>query len=470
MLFRKKPQLSEIQMKPFKKRFGDKKVFAQCLMPIRGPEGFRKLDYDFANQIDPTEIMDKIEENGFNSFALVVKDTDGATLADTPHSWNPTGRDLCGEFAELCEERDISYFLSVTNMNDAYRGWKHPETVSVHIKGGSVKVEGYEKERYEPGDIGTHYEGEMRVDIPEGTTFEEMKEKIPFLTDKIDKTKGEARSARGQGYIPKTSFHCPRSKHIDYMIDLIQELTRKYKVDGVLADYIRYHHGFRDFCGCKRCRTAFAEKYPNKADKIMKSSEWWDFRENNIVEYGRKFNDAVKSVDEEIVTGWFNLPGPRIYSRRFVAQNYGKLSQTMDAVIPMTYPYLMGTVDDGWKWGKLGDIYHWYQQRNMAKRFKEYGEETTVYCVTNSVECNAEEMLKSCIGYDYGLGIALFKYYGTSEAQWYASKLYSEKLLNQDLGDPAPSEEQIQNILIKVYEKYPPKVKPRWYKKYLKSQ
>ena len=457
-------------MAPFKKRFGNKKVFAQCLMPVRGPEGFRKLDYDFPNQIDPEEIIRTIKKNGFNAFALVVKDTDGATLADTPHSWNPSGRDLTKEFAEICEDQNMAFFLSFTCMNDAYRGWQHPETVSVHIKGGTLKIGDYEKERYEPGSIGTHYEGEMRVDIPEGMTFEEMKKKIPFLTEKQDKKKGAARSARGQGYIPLTSFHCPRSEHVDYLLTLVKELAKKYKVDGILADYIRYHHGFRDFCGCERCRTAFAEKYPHKADRIMKSKEWWDFREDNIAEFGKKFNDTVKSVDEDIVTGWFNLPGPRIYSRKFVAQNYTKLGKALDSVIPMTYPYLMGTADDGWYWGKLGNLFHWYQQRNMAKRFKEYGEDTTVYCVTNSVECNAEEMLKSCIGYDYGLGIALFKYYGTKEDQWYASKLYSEILTQQDIGTPAPSWEQVKEVLIKVYEKYPPKVEPKWYKKWKKSR
>ncbi len=471
--FGKTPKLSEVQMAPFKQRFGDKKVFAQCLMPIRGPEGFRELDYDFPNQIDPKKIMDKIQENGFNAFALVVKDTDGATIADTPSSWNPSGRDLCGEFSDLCEEREMAYFLSVTNMNDAYRGWQHPETVSVHIKGGFTKAPGVkdaEKERYEAGDIGTHYEGEMRVRLPEGKTYEEMKEKIPFLTEKLDVAKGEARSARGQGYIPLTSFHCPRSEHIDYMITLIKELINKYKVDGVLADYIRYHHGFRDFCGCPRCRAAFAEKYPNKADRIMKCKEWWDFREDNIAEYGRKFNEAIKEVDEDMVTGWFNLPGPKIYSRRFVAQNYKKLGATMDSVIPMVYPYLMGTRDDGWKWRKLADLFHWYQQRNMASRIDEYGKDTTVFCVTNSVECNAEEMLMSCRGYDYGLGISLFKYYGTTEAQWYASKLYSELLEKQKLGDLAPSEAEMREILVKVYEKYPPKFQPKWYSKLMEQK
>ncbi|MHA1717967.1 MAG: hypothetical protein ACTSWX_07870 [Promethearchaeota archaeon] len=456
----KHPMLSQSQIQPFRMHLGDKKIYSQALMPVRGPKGFRKLDYEFVNQINPKEIIDWIIDHNFNAFGLVVKDTDGATIAKTKIGWNPTGRDLVQEFSEICEKKNIVFMLSITNMNDAYKGWQHPETVCVHIKDGKD---------HKAGDPGIHPEGEMRVDLPEGVSLEEMQKKIPFLTDKIDAKIGASRGARGQGYIPLTAFHCPRSEHIDYMVDLVKEIASNYHVDGILADYIRYHHGYRDFCGCERCRTAFAEQYPSKADKIMKCKEWDEFRMANIVEYGRKFNDAVKSVDEKISTSWFNLPGPRIYSRKLVAQDYSGLTNVMDSVIPMNYPYLAGTADDGKKWGRLGNIMHWYFQKNMAHRFKDYGEDASIYCITNSVECNAEEMLKSCIGYDYGIGIALFKYYGTKEDQWYACKLYGNLLKQQKLGDRPPSKEQIREILRKVYEKYPPKVVPKWYNKELKN-
>lgn len=455
----KQPLLSETQMKPFKTRFGNKKIFAQALMPVRGPEGFRKLDYNFPNELDPNAVIDKLKENGFNAFGYVVKDTDGASIADTPSSWNPSGRDLCKEFSDLCEDNDIIFMLSVTNMNDAYRGSTNPETVSIHFKEPKLIGKDHHK-----GDPATHPDGEMRVDIPEGKTWKDMKKLIPFLTDKKDEEVGAARDARGYGYIPLTSFHCPRSNHVDYMIKLIKELTSKYKVDGVLADYIRYHHGYTDLCGCERCRTAFGEQYPGK--KFGKGKEYVSFKKANIVEYGRKFTEAVKEVDEGIVTAWFNLPGPPIYTNRFVSQDYYGLTQIMDAVIPMTYPYLTGTIDDGKKWGIMGNLAHWYYKKNMKNRFYDYckpDEEKSIYCITNSVECNAEEMLKQCIGYDYGLGIALFKYFGTTESQWYASKLYSEILLNQEIGDAPPTEDDIRGILREVYKKYPPKVPPKWW-------
>lgn len=431
-------------------------------MPIRGPEGFRKLDYEYcANELDPEAIMKKVAENGFNAFGLVVKDTDGATISNTKVGWNPTGRDLVKEFEELCQKYDIYYILSITNMNDAYRGWKTTDgyntkgTVSVHMRG---------TKKHEAGSIAVHNEGEMRVDLPEGVSFKEMQEKIPFLTENIDESVGAGRGARGQGYIPLTSFHCPRSEHIDYMIDLVQELVKNYKVDGIFADYIRYDGSYTDLCGCERCRSAFAEKYPGKKiykkalGKFWYTKEWRDFREDNIATYGKKFNDAIKEADEECVTGWFNLPMLKLFTRDRIAQDYTKLGKTMDAVVPMVYPYLTGTANDGWKWRKLANAAHWLFKKIMASRFDEYGDGTQpVLVITNSVECNAEEMLISCKDYDYGLGIALFKYFGTTEAQWMASKLYSEILSQQKAGDPAPTDEQVRDILIKVYEKYPPK-------------
>ena len=81
------------------------------------------------------------------------------------------------------------------------------------------------------------------------------------------------------------------------------------------------------------------------------------------------------------------------------------------------------------------------------------------------VATNVEEMLKSCQAYDYGLGIGLFKYYGTSEAQWYASQLLSEVYKAQQAGDLAPSNQVIRNIERQVYAKYPPKFPPRWYRR-----
>lgn len=66
----------------------------------------------------------------------------------------------------------------------------------------------------------------------------------------------------------------------------------------------------------------------------------------------------------------------------------------------------------------------------MKKRAHEIN--NPALAITNSVECNAEEMLKQMKGFDFGLGIALFKYFGTTDSQWKALKKYSEEDIGLD--------------------------------------
>ena len=400
---------------------GAKKVYAMGLMPIRGPKGFRKLDYEFAEKnLNVSKIMKKLEEAHFNTLGIVIKDTDGACTWDTEIGWNPTKRDILGEFCDVGTERNIKINVSFTSMNDAYQGYFHPERVSVHGKSG--KKHGF---RYEKGDISTHIEGEMRVDLPSEYSFEEYQKKIPFLTDQIDAKVGKSRDERGKGYIPLTSFMCPNSKHIDYLLALAKEVVKKYPIKGFFADYIRYDGAFTDLCTCKLCLQKFRDKFGDKP-KLLKSSEWYNFKADTIASYAQKLHDTIKSINNSCVSGWFCLPGPRkLFSRKRLGQDWTKLSSILDIVSPMEYPYLMGTRDDGWYWGKVADFFYWYFIRNMKKRAKEF--KAPALTVTNSVECNIDEMLKQMRGFDFGLGIAVFKYFGTSDEQWKALKKYAEE-------------------------------------------
>jgi hypothetical protein len=409
------------------KIYGAKKMLAMALMPARGPAGFRKLDYEYAEkELDVNEVMDKLEECHFNVFGLVIKDTDGACMWDTKIGWNPTDRDILGEFCDAGKDRNIKIMLSFTSMNDAYQGHIHPERVSVHGQDGVKYGRVYKK-----GDISTHDEGEMRVDLPKGVSFEEYQKKIPFLTKKIDEKVGASRGSRGQGYIPQTSFMCPNSEHVDYLVNLAKEVVGNYSVQGFYADYIRYDGAFRDLCACDRCVAKFREKYDD-TPKIIKSEEWYDFKADTIANYAQKLQSGVKSVDKSCLTGWFPLPGPKkLFSRKRLGQDWTKICSILDTVVPMEYPYLMGTRDDGWFWGKVGDLSYWYFIRNMKNRAREFGD-VPVIAVTNSVECNAEEMLKQMRGFDFGLGIALFKYFGTSESQWKAIKKFAEEEVGLD--------------------------------------
>ncbi|MFO7795829.1 MAG: hypothetical protein R6W84_06720 [Promethearchaeia archaeon] len=415
--------LYEEKLKFIKKKIGTERIYAMAIMPVRGPKGFRKLDYEFAEkQLNIKEIMDRLEECHFNTVGLVIKDTEGACLWDTEIGWNPTNRDILGEFSDECQERNFPLLVSFTSMNDAYQGHLHPDRVSVHGEDGK-KFD----HRYKKGDISTHPEGEMRLDLPKNSSFQEYQKKIPFLTEQRDEEVGKSRSSRGKGYIPLTSFMCPNSKHVDYLLSLADEVTRKYSIDAFLADYIRYDGAFKDLCTCERCQTRFRQKFGSKP-KIMKSKEWYDFKEETIVRYGEKLHSTIKKRDSDCITGWFCLPGPKKwFTRKKIAQNWKKLSSIFDMVSPMEYPYLMGTRDDGWFWGKVGDFFYWYYIRNMKKRAHEY--RSPALAITNSVECNAEEMLKQIKGFDFGFGIGIFKYFGTTKEQWNALKEYGENTL-----------------------------------------
>ncbi|MCP4760622.1 MAG: hypothetical protein GY870_02500 [archaeon] len=412
-----------------KKALNAEKLLCAALMPVRGPEGFRKLDFEYAKKISVNEIMDKIQEAHFNLFGLVIKDTDGACMWDTKKGWNPTERDLLGEFIDAGKERNVKVLVSFTSMNDAYQGYLHPERISIHGKDGFVKEIDENskpiKRAYKKGDISTHDEGEMRVDLPEGVTFDEYQKVIPFLQNKIDATIGAARGARGQGYIPTSSFMCPNSEHVDYLVDLAEEVVRNYDVVGIFADYIRYDGKFTDLCCCERCTGKFYERYGKNA-KIISSNEWYDFKEDTIATYAEKLCNKVRSIDSDCTTGWFCLPGPPLFTRNRLGQNWSKLGKHFDCVSPMIYPYLTGTRDDGLYWAMIAGLMYKYSIINMKNRLKEYGDQA-VFTVTNSVECNVDEMLKQMTTFDFRLGIGIFKYYGTTEAQWKAIKKFAEE-------------------------------------------
>ncbi len=97
----------------------------------------------------------------------------------------------------------------------------------------------------------------------------------------------------------------------------------------------------------------------------------------------------------------------------------------------MIYPYLTGTELDGLKWKILGNYAYVYSVKNMEHKFKEF--KNPVLTITNTVECSAREMVKQMRAFNFGLGIALFKYEGTSPEQWAALKKYAEENLKLGL-------------------------------------
>ncbi|GAB4308391.1 MAG: hypothetical protein Kow0069_06610 [Promethearchaeota archaeon] len=395
---------------------GGERAFAMAVMPVRGPKGFRKLDYEFAadpRRLNVKEIVEKCYDHGFNAIGVVIKDTDGACLWDTQVGWNPTGRDVLGEFVDAAGDHgDLKVIASITTIHDAYQGHVHPKRVA----------------RSWRGVPDTHDEGEMRVDVPPGRTWEQVKQKVPFLTRKLDAKVGASREARGRGYFPLTSFMCPNSRHLEYLEDLTFEVVRKYpSMVAILADYIRYNHAKN--CYCPRCRAEFRRRYGKPVPRLAPvRSDWLDFREDNVAAWAARFHATVKRANPNCYTGAFILPEMlyNLVCRGFLGQSWWKLGAILDFLSPMVYPYLMGTIDDGAFWRLLADVTFRLQNRIMRQRSKMLPAE--ILCITNSVECNAEEMLIQMKAYDYGKGIGLFKYFGTSEGQWRVLKKYISKV------------------------------------------
>jgi hypothetical protein len=258
--------------------FGVKKIYAMGLMPVRGPIGFRKLDYEFAEKkLNVIGVMNKLEECHFTG-------------------WNPIKRDLLGEFCDAGKDRNIHIMVSFTSMNDAYQGYVHPERVSVHGKNGKKFGKIYHK-----GEISSHDANEMRIDLPQGISLEEYQKKIPFLTNKRDEKSGKKRSERGSGFIPTESFMCPNSAHVDYLVDLIKEVVKNYPIKAFTADYIRYDGSFIDVCACPRCIKKFRAEFGEKA-KILKSNDWIEFKTNTIANYAKKVQTTVKNIDKNCLT------------------------------------------------------------------------------------------------------------------------------------------------------------------------
>ncbi|MCK4239390.1 MAG: hypothetical protein KAX33_09725 [Candidatus Lokiarchaeota archaeon] len=132
---------------------------------------------------------------------------------------------------------------------------------------------------------------------------------------------------------------CPNSEHIDYLLELAKEIVKNYPIKAFFADYIRYDGAFIDLCACDRCAKLFHDKYGEKA-KLINSNEWYDFKADTIAEYAQKLQDTIKSINQDCITGWFCLPGPKkLFSRKRLGQNWKKISTILDVVSPMEYPY-----------------------------------------------------------------------------------------------------------------------------------
>ncbi|MFX0103568.1 MAG: putative glycoside hydrolase [Candidatus Hodarchaeota archaeon] len=377
------------------KLMGGRRILAMGIMPVRGTEGIMRLDYDFASKrsggLDPRAITAKCAEHGINMLGIVVKDTDGACCWDTSIGPNPTGRDILGEFVDAASETNVAenatmkVVVSFTCFNDALRGQATPESVSVRRSG--------EKE--------FHTEGEMKKQDPN--------------TGKWDVRY-------------KTAFHCPSGPHCDYLLDLQEEIAKKYRIMGLLNDYIRYNSA--ECCFCDRCLERYAE-YPSNKDNtpaFTRKSSWWEFRTNLIEDFSRRSDATIKRIAPNMLSGAFTLNGIKINRIRLWAQDWGKMARYLDVISPMVYPYLGASRKFGRLPELVGKLGNWSNRVWMNMAFNsamKYGGDDAraeILPITSSIYCLGSETTKSLRNLQKEAGVAIFKYFGTEQDSWDAIK------------------------------------------------
>ena len=342
----------------------EEKIVAMGVMPVRGKYGFRQLDYRFAaEELKPREIIEKCVEHGINAIGIVVKDTDGACMWESELCPNPTKRDILGEFLDEIREHGIASAVSFTCFNDAVGIRRFPDKISI-TKNGALNI---------------FIEPEMI--LPDGRRYH-------------------------------TGFMCPL-KYQEYLLDLAEELVRKYPIDAFFADYIRYNRP--DVCYCDADIKKFKE-HGNLKDTFILSPKRLKFREMIIYEFARKLYKRIKSVRRDTLVGAFVIHIGKILGSIYYAQNWSLLDRTLDIISPMVYPYLMGSIKDGVKWGIIGGISFLIAKAIMIRRVEV--KRAIWLPITNSVEVTPKEFEYQLNAFESEYGIAIFKYFGTTEAHW----------------------------------------------------
>ena len=155
-------------------------------------------------------------------------------------------------------------------------------------------------------------------------------------------------------------FICPGNPEARaHLVDICRDLAKRYDVDGIQLDYIRYANP--DLCYCDGCLDRFAETLNGKvpAERIAAlrtkartalpaayPSSWRQFRRNQVTSLVQEIRTAVKAEKpaallSAAVIAWGTYPGDfqRSEAYNLVAQDwYGWIRQGLvDAVCPMTY-------------------------------------------------------------------------------------------------------------------------------------
>lgn len=158
----------------------------------------------------------------------------------------------------------------------------------------------------------------------------------------------------------KEVFICPGNPAARaHLVQVCEDIARRYEVDGVQLDYIRYAN--QNLCYCDGCldrfATSLAGTVPEERIKIARAKgrlglpntypgSWRQFRRDQVTTLVREIRTAVKKERPEAMLSvaaiaWGSYPGDfkRSEAYNLVGQDwYGWItSGLVDAVCPMTY-------------------------------------------------------------------------------------------------------------------------------------
>lgn len=164
----------------------------------------------------------------------------------------------------------------------------------------------------------------------------------------LDQMRSQGRLQRSQEG-QEESWLCPSNpKNKDLEVESFKEIVRKYDVDGIHFDYIRFPN--TNFCFCDGCKQRFGQYYHNNTGKKLEGwptstyrneetqQLWRQWRRDQIAEVVQRTHDAVKSIRPEIQVSaavFSGYPG----CAQSVGQDWVQWAKKgwLDFVCPMDY-------------------------------------------------------------------------------------------------------------------------------------
>ncbi|OYT31699.1 MAG: hypothetical protein B6U94_02135 [Thermofilum sp. ex4484_79] len=136
-----------------------------------------------------------------------------------------------------------------------------------------------------------------------------------------------------------TLWVCPSSDiYINYLQDIIREVSRMYRLDGIHFDYVRYPEAVegRYYCYCKRCLQKFKEEYgfsfPTR--EVIEIKYFVSILTENVTNAVRSLSEVSKSLGHKVSAYVFTDYVTAIES---CYQDWPYFSRYFDFLVPTLY-------------------------------------------------------------------------------------------------------------------------------------